>query len=116
MRVVRRDGLYQGSHVPGPSHNYLGLKVSPGALVPFEVAVLPGKGACCGAPLTAGEVAGWIAEGAEAAMAEAGASYRITYAQIVADDSRRPEVYRELARRIILRAHEDGKSKGDCDA
>ncbi len=45
--------------------------------------------------------------GVERANDELGTSYGIVEAEVIANDSRRPEVYAELARRIIIAAHED---------
>ena len=39
--------------------------------------------------------------------AELGTNYGVLEAEVVANDSRRPEVYAELARRIILAAHQE---------
>ena len=77
----------------------------------FIVTVLPAIGCCShGAPLQAEETREWIAAGVERANEQLGTSYGVERVEVVANDSRRPEVYAELARRIVLAAHEDLRS------
>ena len=108
MRVTKDGDTYRGSHVPGPTHNFLALRVQSTPNDAFDVKVLPAIGACShGSTLEAGEAREWIAVGVERANHELGTAYGVEHAEIVANDSRRPEVYVELARRIILAAHQD---------
>jgi hypothetical protein len=74
----------------------------------FCVIVLPAIGDCShDIPLNADETRDWISAGVERANEELGASYGVSRAEVVANDSRRPEVYAELARRIILAANDE---------
>jgi hypothetical protein len=106
-----KDGdIYRGSHIPGPTHNALNMLVRSTPNDGFVVTVLPSIGHCShGASLEADETRQWVAVGVERANEQLGTFYGVEYAEIVANDSRRPEVYAELARRIILAAHEDRK-------
>lgn len=111
MRVSVKDGIYKGSHIPGPSHNYLGVTFSPGSGPLFIIEVLPPAVGCDHHNgLTADEVRPWIEEGFHNAGNEINRVLEIGRVEIIEDDSRRPEVYRELARRIALKYHEDQSS------
>ena len=108
MRVTRDGDTYRGSHIPGPTHNLLAMRVQSTPNDAFGVTVQPAIGGCShDAPLEAAEVREWIAAGVQRANDELGGAYGVEHAEVVANDSRRPEVYAELARRIILAAHED---------
>ena len=105
MRVSFEGDLYRGSHISGPTHNYLGLRLKPNRGV-AEVTVLPPAGECRHHDgLAADEVRQWISEGVARANDELGTDYGVSYAEVVENDSRRPEVYSELARRIVKEAH-----------
>ncbi len=107
MRVTVEDGMYKGFHITGPTHNYLGVTFGSSANQKFTIEVLPPKGGCNhGVGLTADEVRPWIEEGFRIAESEVGRTFQIERAEIVENDNRRPEVYRELARRIVIRRHE----------
>ena len=108
MRITKDGDTYRGSHIPGPTHNSLAMRVQSTPNDAFDVMVLPAIGGCShGTPLEAGETREWIAVGVQQANEELAAAYGVAHAEVVANDSRRPEVYAELARRIILAAHED---------
>ena len=109
MRVTKEGDFYRGSHISGPTHNFLRMRVASGTgRDSFEVTVLPPIGECRHHNgLSGPEVRDWVQEGVERANEELGTWYRVGYAEIVENDSRRPEVYVELARRIVLVAHED---------
>jgi hypothetical protein len=109
MRVTKDGDWYRGSHIPGPTHNLLRMRIQSESNDAFDVEVLPATSGCShGLPLQAGEAHDWIETGIERANEELGTRYGVVEAEIVANDSRRPEVYAELARRIILAAHADG--------
>lgn len=108
MRVTRDGEFYRGSHIPGPTHNFLRLRVQPAPNDNLVVTILPAIGiASHDAPVEAEEALDWINVGVQRANDELGASYGVSEAEVVANDSRRPEVYAELARRIIVAAHGD---------
>ena len=108
MRVAKDGDTYRGTHIPGPSHNMLIMRVQETANPRFAVTVLPASSCCThGVPLNADETREWITIGVERANEQLGTSYGIEDAKVVANDSRRPEVYVELARRIIIAAHDD---------
>ena len=108
MRVIKDGDFYRGSHIPGPTHNLLRMRIQ---IVPnddFDLRVLPPVGGCShGDPIEAGESREWINVGVKRANHELGTSYGVVEAEVVGNDSRRPEVYAELARRIILVAHQE---------
>jgi hypothetical protein len=107
VRVSKEGDYFWGSHISGPTHNLLRMRVHPGHNSGL-VRVLPPLGGCShGEPLTADETREWINEGVDRANLELGTRYGIVEAEVVANDSRRPEVYAELARRIILAAHQE---------
>lgn len=108
MRVSKDGDFYRGSHIPGPTHSLLRMRVQPTPNENFGARVLPPVGECShGAAIDAQESRDWIRVGVERANDELGTSYGIVEAEVIANDSRRPEVYAELARRIIIAAHED---------
>jgi hypothetical protein len=108
MRVSQSGGLYRASHISGPAHNYLGMRLQETRGI-ADVTVLPPTGGCChDVSLAAQEVREWISDGVARANDELGTDYGIAYAEVVENDSRRPEVYSELARRIIMEAHSAG--------
>lgn len=106
MRVSQEGDLYRGSHITGPTHNYLGLRLNRQGEASFAVTVLPPIGESQRhAGLSADEVHQWISEGVTRANDELGTNYAVDYAEVVENDSRQPEIYAELARRIIKEAH-----------
>src|SRR4051794_33554302 len=110
MRVSKEGDLFRGSHITGPTHNYLGMRVRPdGDHQSFDVRVLPPVGECShGEAISATEAHQWISAGVTKANGELQTSYQVDYAEVVENDNRRPEVYEELARRIVHAAHEQG--------
>jgi len=106
MRITFNGSIFQATHVTGPTHNYLGLALrSDAAPADFEVRLLshqPGEAA----KLRADEVKAWILEGIGIANEQLGTGYWPAYAEFVASDSHCPHVYAELARRIVLAAHD----------
>ena len=110
MRVTKDGDFFRGCHSPGPTHNFLKMRVLTSHQGGFEVRVLPPIGGCThGDPIIAEEAHEWIALGVERANREIGIGYGVVEAEVVANDSRRPEVYVELARRIVLAAHHEAK-------
>ncbi len=108
MRVTIENGMYKGSHITGPTHNYLGVKFGKQIDHSFTIDVLPPIGGCThGLGLTGDEVRPWVEEGLRAAENEIGRKFPIERAEVIENDNRRPEVYRELARQIVLRHYED---------
>ena len=107
MRVSFDGELFQASHISGPTHNYLGLKLAEGGGSPgFTVKVHPPVGECCpNNHLSSFDVGSWIAKGIEAGNRQAGARFGVTYAEVVENDHPLPQVYAELARLIVLAAH-----------
>ena len=108
MRVTKDGDFFWGSHISGPTHNLLKMRVLSPQKDRCEVRVLPPVGDCShGDPINAEEARDWISEGVDRANNEVGTSYGVAEAEVIANDSRRPEVYAELARRIILAAHQE---------
>jgi hypothetical protein len=112
MRVTKDGDFYQGSHIPGPMHNTLRMRVQTGPHQSPVLRVLPAVGSCShGAELRAEEVLEWISVGVERGNEALGTNYGIVEAEVIANDSRRPEVYAELARRIVLAANSDRQAE-----
>jgi hypothetical protein len=108
MRVTKDNDFFRGSHISGPTHNLLRMRVLPAQNDRSVVRVLAPVGDCShGDPIDAEETRDWISVGVDRANDELGTSYGVVEAEVVANDSRRPEVYAELARRIILAAHQE---------
>lgn len=105
MRVTVEDDFFRGSHITGPTHNYLGLRIaSDTGSGEFEVRALDPRPSE-GRKLRSEEVRHWLVEGVRKANDELNANYAVAEAEFVVSDSYRPEVYVELARRIVLAAH-----------
>jgi len=110
-RVVKDGELYVASHITGPTHNFLKLRIADESAPYLTVRVLPPIGECShGDPLTTADVRPWIEAGVDHANRDLGTNYRVDYAEIVANDTPRLEVYHPLARMIVTAAH-----KGDFD-
>ncbi len=106
MRVAKDGDFYRGSHITGPTHNLLKMRIGPNRSQSFDVRVLPPIGTCShGASIEAEEAYRWICAGVERANNELGTDYSVLEAEVLANDSRRPKVYVELARRIIVAVH-----------
>jgi hypothetical protein len=102
--------MFRGTHVTGPTHNYLSMTVTTEAGT-GDVIVLPPVGACRHHDgLQVAEVSDWIAEGVSKANSALGTNYRLVRAEVIENDSRLSHVYTELARRIVLAAHEAARS------
>jgi len=111
MRVTKDGDFFRGSHIPGPTHNLLRMRVQSGRDDGFEVRVLPPVGGCVhGDPINAEETRDWISVGVDRANDELGTRCGIIEAEVIANDSRRPEVHAELACRIILAAHQEAEA------
>ncbi len=110
--IVSKDGdFFRGTHIPGPTHNLLRLRVQLMPNASFSVRVLPAVGGCLHGPaIKPEESRDWISVGVERANEELGTNYGVAEAEVVANDSRRPEVYAELARRIVVAAHQETKA------
>ena len=110
-RVVKDGELYVASHITGPTHNLLKLRIVDESAPSLTVRVLPPIGECShGNSLTAADVQPWIEVGVDHANRDLGTSYQVDYAEIVANDTPRSEVYHPLARMIVTAAH-----RGDFD-
>ena len=108
MRVTKDGEFFRGIHIPGPTHNFLRMRVQSAHHGSFDVRVLPPVAGCShGDVIEAEETRGWISAGVERANNELGTSYGIVEAEVIANDSARPEIYAELARLIILAAHRE---------
>jgi hypothetical protein len=105
-RVIKNGELYIASHITGPTHNLLKLRIKNEATVPLTIRVLPPIGECThGDPLTSADVEHWIKVGVDHANRDLGTNYQADYAEIVANDTPRAEIYHPLARMIVLAAH-----------
>ena len=105
-RVIKDGDLYVASHITGPTHNLLRLRITNETAASMTVRVLPPIGQCShGGPITAADVRPWIEVGVDHANRDLGTSYWVDYAEIVANDTPQLEVYHPLARIIVTAAH-----------
>lgn len=115
MRVSFDGELYRGSHVTGPTHNHLALSLKAGGGDDFDI-VAHVLEASADAKISvepqirSDELRTWVLMGIDQANAELGTTYGPDRAEFVVSDSYRPEIYVELARRIVLQAHADRAS------
>lgn len=108
MKVSKDGEYYCCSHISGPAHNLLRLHPQSTPTEGFAIIVLPpvgGPSPCSRQDIE--EIRSSINNGVALASDELGTCYGVMRAEIVANDSWRPQVYVELARRIILAAHGD---------
>ena len=107
MRVSQKGDLYVATHITGPTHNYLGLRVKRSSGIrDYEINTLPSMNDRQHQDIPPpNEIRRWIDAGVERANDEIGSDFSVHYAEIIEGDSRRPEVYQELARRIVLTAN-----------
>lgn len=100
MQFVNRDPLFRIIRITGPHHNLLGLELSP-APGEVELEVL-NRGADAVTRLDGRRVAAQVLLGVEDACLELHARYDIAKIQYVADDTPPVEVYRFLAKQLVL--------------
>lgn len=119
MRVWREGDVFVGTHIPGPSHNMLKLRLERGRdRADFTVTAHEGqpvvarKGRLSPMPLVPDEVKTWIQEGIDRANHQLGTDYGVVHAEFVLDDSRRPDVYAAFAEGMVILAHEGAKDGG----
>ena len=110
MKIEKQGDLYRASHVPGPSHNCLWLRLGMAPADSFPIEVRAPIGEYSPDPLTADDVRSWIKQGIALANQQLGTNYAAIYAAIVENDSRRFDVYASMARAIVCAAHEDRTS------
>ena len=107
MHVSFDGEMFRASHISGPTHNYLGLKLAErGGSPGFTIKVHPPVGECCpNNHFSSFDVGSWIAEGIETGNRQVGARFSVTYAEVVENDHPSPQVYAELAGLIVLAAN-----------
>jgi hypothetical protein len=100
-----RDGdVTVAVQISGPTHNVLGLRLTEGAV--WEP-VIEAHEVTPGLPprLSGSDVRRQVDEGVAEANDELGTGYRAALIRFVQDDSPSPNLYREMARRIVHEAH-----------
>ena len=109
MGVRKHGHKYVGTHITGPTHNFLALRLVRGdPRRSFPVIVLPSQGGCCHHEgLTADEMVPMIREGLDHANEALGTTFAIESAEIVENDSRYPAAYRILTAKIVQQAADD---------
>lgn len=101
----RFDGeMFKGTHITGPTHNYLGLVVSTSPLDDWPLVEINSH-SNESRRLEMPEVRGWIIEGVRRANEALGANHGIARAEFVISDSHYPEIYKALAEKIVRIAH-----------
>lgn len=107
MHITQDKNVFTASHVTGPTHNMLRLRVGRGDEKDFIVTVLPPVGECRHHNgLTAEEVVPAIQAGLTDANAALAADYVVEAAEILENDSRQPGIYEYLTLKIIEKAAE----------
>lgn len=110
MRVSRQGNVFRIVRITGPQHNLLGLEFGKNSLVP-EIEVLPAVDHRHSKYSPDVEsIRQHVLEGVREANEEAKMNVSVIRMQIVEDDSGPPEVYRHLAKELVLRA-----SRGECE-
>lgn len=104
MRISVDDDRFIGSHITGPSHNFLALRLASTSVAAPEITAHD-RHPSSGIKLRPEEVAKWVSFGVAKANEELGTTYSPTHIEFDITDSHRPEVMSELARRIVLAKH-----------
>ena len=105
MRFSRDEDLYIMTHIPGPSHNYLGLRFG-GADMPRLVPTGPAGVNHLEPRWVLAEVLAGVA----AANERLETDYRVREVHFRVDDSRREGIYTEMARLLVCAMHADQNS------
>lgn len=106
MQFYSDGHIYKAASITGPTHNFLEVEfalsniAASGVLVESVQLKLTEP-----VRLSSDEVQRWAEEGVREANEEVGTDYRLKRIKFVASDSPPSAVYRELARRIVLRLH-----------
>lgn len=105
MRISNEGDRYLGSHIPGPSHSSLALRLTQSAAPHVPEITAHDRHPSSGIKLRAEEVAEWVSHGIAQANRELGTRYVDTHIEFDVTDSYRPELMVELSRRIVLAKH-----------
>jgi len=103
MKVVKHDGVYKAARITGPSHNYLGLIVTP--VSPSKIRcvqrTMPGDGVC---QIDQMRLLVAVSEGVAMANSEALKPLFVEQIEYVSSDTPDYEAYSELAKAIVCSA------------
>jgi hypothetical protein len=105
LRISNEGDRFIGSHIPGPTHNFLALRLTSSAAPREPEITAHDRHPSSGIKLRADEVAEWVSSGIAQANRELGTKYVATHIEFDVTDSHRPVVMAELARRIVLAKH-----------
>ena len=98
-QVYRKNELLCCSHIPGPSHNWLGLRLVADSVVDTVITRLERRPHST--DLNEDMIALAVKRGADAENGESGTRWHIADIVYVADDSPRYYVYEMLSRKIV---------------
>jgi len=103
MKVVKHDGIYKAARITGPSHNYLGLVVTP--VAPSKIRcvqrTMPGDGVCEIDQIRLLEA---VSEGVAMANSKTLKQLFVEQVEYVSSDTPDYEAYSELAKVIMCSA------------
>lgn len=105
MRFRRQNDLFVMTHIPGPSHNYLGLRFGD-ADRPTLIPTGPAESGPVELPWVLDEVT----RGLTAANNQLRTDYRVREIHFRHDDSPREGIYAEMARLLVQAMHEGWES------
>jgi hypothetical protein len=110
MQFIRIGDYFAASHITGPKHNLLQLRLSNavGGVAPI-LEMLPAVGNCSHAPLNNEVVVAQVIEGVEEANRRLGTTFAVTHIRRVANDTGPEVLLAYMAGRIVERIVEGGE-------
>ncbi len=99
--LYRKGETYVCTIVTGPSHVFLGLRLSESAVQSIEFLKLQPSGSCSHGELDENEISNAISQAVEHAASEFGVEFFVKYIEYVANDSPGYETYQQAARCIF---------------
>lgn len=102
MQFTDKDPLYRIVRITGPQHNLLGLEIAPAPIAGEPTLEALDRDAGKVVRLDGGQVAAQVMLGVDDACGELATRYHVEKIQYVAEDTPPVEVYRALARQLVL--------------
>jgi len=102
MQFTDEDPLYRVVRITGPQHNLLRLQIAPEPTEGEPALEALDRDAGKAVRLDGGQVAAQVMRGVDDACGELATRYHIEKIQYVAEDTPPVEVYRALARQLVL--------------
>lgn len=110
MQFFRIGEFFSASHITGPKHNLLQLRLSPaaGSKAPI-LETLPAVGTCSHAPLNDETVVAQVVTGVEEANRRLGTTFTVTHIRRIANDTGPEVLLAYMAEKIVERVAEGGE-------